>query len=221
MEGIVRYYKWITSVLVFALLVYLIPLSLLSEEQYSEVVYTEHKAASSTPAPKKKVWPWVLGGLLVGGGAAAIIAGSSGGGGDSDSSSPTPTPTASSSATPSASPTPTPTPAPSSDACTEADVLGTWSAPEEVVDEITGTRRTTYSFTLSSGSSATYSKSESWQPADGSPGTGSGMAFPGSWSLDTSTCTLTLDAGGGSEWDGSDQVSGNSVTINGRTYSKE
>lgn len=169
--------------------------------------------------------PWVVGGLLVGGGAAAAIVANSDSGGDDDddsgSTTPTATPTPDASPTPggSATPTPSPTPTPGGGAagCEEGDVSGTWQSPEE----IDGDQATTYTFVLSAGGSATYETSTVTTPSDGSPPSGIAGSHPGTWSLSESDCVITLDPGSGSEFDGSGQVMGNAVVINGRTFMKQ
>jgi len=184
----------------------------------------DNSSRQAAPVTKERsIVPWVVGGVLIGGGAAAAIAlSSSGGGGSSsdDSSSsaadpaatPTPTPT------PGATATPTPTPTPSGgSSCEDTDALGVWKSPAEVVGETT----TTKMFHLYAGFSASYETTKEYNPADGSPGHATTSAFMGGWSLSTSDCMLTLSAGGDADFDGSGQISGGSVDINGVTYTKQ
>ncbi|NCC51544.1 MAG: hypothetical protein EOM20_10045 [Spartobacteria bacterium] len=180
-------------------------------------------AGSAGPVTQEKegsIVPWVVGGLLVGGGAAAAIAANSGGGGGgSDDPSPSPDPSASPTPTPSTSATPTPTPTPGGGAdtgCEDADAMGEWKAPEVVEGEYTRVK----SFRLFAGYTASFEESTYFNPADGSPGTGSTGAFIGGWSLSQSDCMLTLSAGG-SDFDGTGQIAGGTVEINGVTYTKQ
>lgn len=91
--------------------------------------------------------------------------------------------------------------------CEEGDMVGTWAAPEEVE----GTVTRFYSFTLHADGSASFDTTE---VDSGPPPTGSGSSGIGTWGL--AGCNLVLDGfGGGGE------VSGNQVTTDGRTFTKQ
>lgn len=177
----------LTIAAVFALCVALPLPQLCAQEDYGSTPYDDDDG-------ERNIAPWVIGGVLIGGGTAAAIALSDDDDDDDDDD---------------ATPAPDPDPADPEPECEEGDMLGTWDAPDEVAGPIT----TSYSFTLQAGGSATFS---TVTQDEGPPPTAMGAAAPGTWSL--SGCTLTLN--GPAPMDGSGTVSGGSVSIGGRTFSK-